>query len=109
MFADWEGEHGCIRARLRMLATTEGGRSVFTGYRASWGVGRRTTRGSLNDGPISIEGRETLNPGDEGIVRVHPALPEFWTGVAVGTPLAMQEGSRLVGVAEVIELVPPTV
>jgi len=80
---------------------------VAQGYCAAWGIGRSEPGTGVNDAPITIEERDSIHPGEEAVVRLHPLHPGCWAEVSVGTTLAMQEGSRLVGLAEVIEFIGP--
>ncbi|SKB10100.1 hypothetical protein [Aeromicrobium choanae] len=101
-------EHGYIRARLRLLTTEQGGRqgAIHSGYRSCWGF-PLALHADMHDGPLLIERREILDPGEVAIVCLHPLFPEFWPEVSEGLPLVMFEGSRKVGEAVVIEVVPP--
>lgn len=49
---------------------------------------------------------EWLDLGAEAIVRLHPLFRDLWPPVVPGIRLAMLEGARVVGVAEVVEVVP---
>ncbi|MFC5175648.1 hypothetical protein [Nocardioides taihuensis] len=104
-----EQEHGYIRARLHLLSTHEGGRSVpiFSGYRSSWGFPQEVHE-YVHDGPLLIEDQDTLSPGEVATVRLHPLVPDYWPEVSVGLSLGMFEGSRKVGEAVVIEVVEPS-
>jgi hypothetical protein len=103
-----EEQHGYVRARLRVVATKDGGRHspVLPGYRASWGFAEGVSF-FLHDAPLTIEDGESIEPGAEGVVRLHPNLPEQWPNVASGMELEMFEGSRQYGIAVVLEVVPP--
>ena len=98
----YEREHGCIRARLRVLTADEGGRlgPIFAGYRPDWNIGNLDDNGrpTINGAPLLIEGADEVPPGGEAVVRLHPLAPEFWTGVTVGQRIEMQEGPRVVAV-----------
>lgn len=67
---------GYIRARLRLLATEQGGREapIFSGYRSCWGFPPEL-HGDMHDAPLLIEGQEVLAPGEVAIVRFHPTFP----------------------------------
>lgn len=106
------GEHdgGYIRARLRLVSTQEGGRQtpIASGYRSHWAFPPEVHRDS-HDAPLTIEsgpGR-WMAPGEETVVRLHPLAPAYWPRIASGLRLTMLEGSRVVGHAEVLEVVPP--
>jgi len=98
---------GFIRARLRLLSTEVGGRKdpILRKLRPDWNLSQ-TWKGApaLNGGSISLEGIESLAPGDEGIILILPRSPEDWTDVAIGTVLPMHEGARAIGHATVLGL-----
>lgn len=100
-----EAEHGYVEARLRLLATGEGGRhgSIQSEYFPHWMIGNRAPDGNdeHNGARISLEDRRVLSPGEDGLIRLHPTQPEHWTHVRVDQELEMYEGSRLVGTAVV--------
>ena len=112
--AHWERrerERGFVRVRVRLLTTGEGGRDrpIADGYRASWNIGNLTDSGewTSNDGPLLLEDREALAPGETATARIHPLVPESWTHVSAGLEITMHEGHRTVGRGEVLEVVPP--
>jgi hypothetical protein len=106
-----EREHGYVRARLRLTATESGGkkRSIRSGYRPQWDLGFRTEDGEIAycDAQVRLLSIETLAPGAEAEVRLHPFFPEYWHDVAAGDVLSLYEGNRRLGEAHVIEVVPP--
>lgn len=104
-----EPEKGYIRVRLRLTAAEQRGRRtpLNSGYRAHWGFPTDFHQENL-DAPLTLEGARTLAPGGETIARLHPLVPELWPSIEPGLRLSMLEGSRLVGVADVIEVVPRT-
>ena len=118
---DFEREHerwtalerlgGYIRARLRLVAAEDGGRQtpIASGYRSRWAFPPEVHTEN-HDAPLTIESGpdQWLDPGEETLVRIHPLAPELWPPIAPGLRLEMVEGARLVGVAEVVEVVPPT-
>ncbi|WP_154795795.1 hypothetical protein [Occultella kanbiaonis] len=106
----YEQEHGYIRARLRLLATHEGGRTrpIFTGYRAHWWFEPEVHPDS-HDAPLLIEGSGMLELGAEALIRLHPTCPEGWPEPTPGLQLKMMEGAQVVGLAEVVEVVGPLV
>jgi hypothetical protein len=99
-----ETERGYVEARLALVATASGGRArpIFTDYRASWNLGRGA---ELDDAPITIEDRQALQPGEIGVVRLHPLWPEAWGHLHRGAAIAMHEGARVVGHATVRRIV----
>jgi translation elongation factor EF-Tu-like GTPase len=101
-----EAERGYLRAALRLTPSSEGGRKtpLRTGYRANWRLGKDDVQAGA---PITIEDREWLEPGAEAVVRLHPMFPEYWESVVAGARITMYEGSRRVGTATVLDVVPP--
>jgi hypothetical protein len=99
---------GHIRARLRVVAADDGGppNGITDGHRPNWGVGQRLSGdGLLARARITIEGDERIAPGDTGVVRIHPNSWDAWTDVRPGEKIPMLEGPRIVGIAEVVEVV----
>jgi hypothetical protein len=103
-----ERQHGYIRARLRLIASDDDGRTspIYSGYRSCWGFPPEL-HGDMHDGPLLIEDQEILEPGGVAVVRLHPLFPDYWPEVSAGLKLGMFEGSRQVGEAVVIEIVNP--
>jgi hypothetical protein len=62
---------------------------------------------TLNDGRVLLDGVAEIAPGAEGPAIIEPLAEEFWGAVGVGAVLPMQEGSRLVGYATVVEVTRP--
>jgi hypothetical protein len=105
---DCEEPIGHIRARLRVVAADDGGPpdGVTDGHRPNWGVGQRLSGdGLLARALLTIEGAERIVPGETGLVRIHPTSWEAWADVRPGEKIPMLEGPRIVGVAEVVEVV----
>jgi len=104
-----EPSPGCVRARLRVVAVEHGGppEGVADGARPSWGIGQRLSGdGLLGRAPVAVEGGR-IGPGRTGVVRIHPADWEAWGDVRPGDTIPMLEGPRIVGIAEVVEVVRP--
>jgi hypothetical protein len=96
-----------FKARLRLLRTEEGGRkqAIRSDYRPNWDLGNTWLREpTLNDGRVFLEEGAELSPGCEGPARVEPLAPEFWGRIRVGSVIPMQEGSRVVGYAMILEV-----
>jgi translation elongation factor EF-Tu-like GTPase len=113
--AHWERrerDQGFLRVRVRLLTTEEGGRQspIFDGYRAAWDIGNLSESGewTTKDAPLLFENRDSLPLGETAEARIHPIAPELWTDVSAGAQIAMHEGLRVVGRAEVLEVVGPT-
>ncbi|GAA5014900.1 hypothetical protein GCM10023317_53880 [Actinopolymorpha pittospori] len=107
-----EGEHGYIRARLWLLSTEDGGRKgpIASGYRSCWAFPPEV-HDEMHDAPLTLESGvgEWLAPGAEAIVRLHPLAPDLWPPITPGIRLTMVEGARVVGMADVLEAVPPAI
>ncbi len=97
-----------FKVRLRLLPT--GGRKgpIFSDYRPSWDL-KNTWFGepTLNDGRVLLDGVAEIALGAEGPAIIEPLAEEFWGAVDVGAVLPMQEGSRIVGYATVVEVTRP--
>jgi hypothetical protein len=104
-----EREHGYVRARLRLLSSSEGGRqgAIATGYRSHWAFPPEVHH-ERHDGPLTLESGQWLDPGNETTIRLHPLFPDLWPNLVPGTTLTMLEGARVVGYAEVLAVAPPT-
>lgn len=96
-----------LKVRLRLLPTEMGGRKgpIFNDYRPSWDL-KNTWLGepTINDGRVLLDGVSELSPGAEELAIIEPLAEEFWGAVDVGGVLPMQEGSRVVGYATVLEI-----
>jgi hypothetical protein len=91
-----------------VVAVERGGppSGVASGSRPNWGIGQRLSGdGLLGRAPVSIEDGDRIEPGATGVVRVHPAEWDAWADVRPGDTIPMLRGPRIVGVAEVIEIV----
>lgn len=103
-----ESSPGYVRARLRVVALAHGGPEggVADGARPNWGVGQRLSGdGLLGRAPVTVEGTGRIGPGETGVVRIHPSDWDAWNDVRPGEAIPMLEGPRIVGVAEVVEVV----
>jgi translation elongation factor EF-Tu-like GTPase len=105
-----ESEQWFVRARLHLLTNQEGGRTapIASGYRSHWTFPPEV-HDDGQDGPLTFERRPGawLQPGEQTIVRLHPLAPHLWPTLSPGLRLTMKEGARVVGTAEVIEVVAP--
>lgn len=105
----WESIHGIVRAELRLLPPTEGGRRTpIPGkgiLRPLWDLGRRTAAGDpdLLVARIWIESAPTLPPGATGSVRLGPLSPALWRHLRPGMTITMHEGRPAVGTATIVE------
>jgi hypothetical protein len=94
---------------LRVVAVEDGGPAdgVTDGARCNWGVGQRLSGdGLLGRAPVTLESGP-IGPGETGVVRILPSDWEAWSDVQPGETIPMIEGPRIVGVAEVVEIVRP--
>lgn len=111
----WEAEHGTIRATLTLLRADEGGRrSAFSGdgrLRPLWDIGNRTADGrqDLHIARLWVEFAPQLGPGETADVRLAPLRPEQWRHLKPGDVITMHEAQPAVGIAEIIEVLPPRV
>ena len=81
---------------------------VTDGHRPNWGIGQRLSGdGLLARARITIEDAERIAPGETGFVRIHPTSWDAWADVRPGEQIPMLEGPRIVGIAEVVEVVLP--
>ena len=109
-YRDHERRFGYVRAKLRLVTPEAGGltQGVWDDYRPNWGVGERLSGDALIAGaPITVEGTDSIAPGETGMVRLHPMYWDAWSDVLPGQSIPMLEGSRIVGVAQVLEVVEP--
>jgi hypothetical protein len=101
-------EHS-VEARIFARNTADGGRRhpVFSGYRASFWLGRYADgRRTCNDAGVYLKVGEELAPGQTGEAWLVPLRPEFWDHLRVGDVIEMSEGERVVGTATVTALQP---
>ncbi|MGW3043362.1 hypothetical protein ACWC9T_25710 [Kitasatospora sp. NPDC001159] len=109
----WEVEHGTIRATLNLLGANEGGRrSAFSGdgrLRPLWDIGSRTADGqrALDIARLWVEFAPELGPGETAVVRLAPLRPEQWRHLEPGDVITMHEARPPIGIAEIIEVLPP--
>jgi hypothetical protein len=105
----WESIHGIVRAELRLLSPTEGGRRTpIPGkgiLRPLWDLGRRTAAGDpdLLVARIWVESAPALSPGATGSVRLGPLPPALWRHLQPGMTITMHEGRPAVATATIIE------
>lgn len=96
-----------LEVRLTLLSPAEGGRrrGVSSGYMPNvWLPG--ASEPTMASASIELIDAGELEPGETGAARVVPFFPELWTGIQVGTELALTEGpERLVARAVVIRVV----
>lgn len=76
-------------------------------YRPNWSVGAPDPE-RMSGAPLATDSGDWLLPGGSTTVRLFPMFPEFWTDVRPGTKLFAFEGGRLVGIASVTEIIPPS-
>jgi hypothetical protein len=99
-----------VRAHLLLKSSDAGGRRrpIASGYRCNCWHGALTETGkrAYSDAVVYLEHEESLEPGEGTTVRLQPAFPDLWRDVDAGTAIDVCEGSRVVGEATVIELLP---
>jgi hypothetical protein len=61
----------------------------------------------LNDASLSLEDVDLVEPGNEATARLHPFAPQYWMHIVPGTVIRAHEGPRVIGIATVLEVVPP--
>jgi hypothetical protein len=107
-FRIYEAKFGFLEARLTLFTASDGGRSrpIFTDYRPDWNIGNRFESGEveINGARVSLEDAKSIAPGESGVVRLHPTLPEAWRKVQVGAEINMHEGPHVVGKARVLRV-----
>jgi hypothetical protein len=101
---------GYVRARLRVVTVADGGPAagVESGSRPHWGIGQRLSGdGLLGRATATVEDGGRIEPGESGVVRLDPDDWTAWAEVRPGDAFPMFDGPRIVGVARVVEVVPP--
>jgi hypothetical protein len=103
-FRALEAERGFVEARLTLNAGRKTG--IFTDYRPDWNLGHGSAAGTLEltGARVTLEDCQTLNPGETGVVRLHPIRPEAWGHTRPGDRIDMHEGARIVGTATVLRV-----
>ncbi|MEU9401218.1 hypothetical protein [Streptomyces sp. NPDC048242] len=100
---------------MTLLGADEGGRQgAFPGdgrLRPLWDIGNRTADGrqDLNIARLWVEFAPQLGPGETADVRLAPLRPEQWRHLKRGDVITMHEAQPVVGLAEIIEVLPPHV
>lgn len=98
-----------LRLAIELAPSDRGGRSrpVTDGYRASLSTGRRR-RGVepvVHDAVVVLEDATSLAPGSHATARAWVVLPDELPGaVGEGTVLSLLEADRIVGRAEVLDV-----
>ena len=111
----WEVQHGTVRATLSLRDAEEGGRrTAFSGdgrLRPMWDIGACTADGEreLSIARLWVEFEPELGPGATADVRLAPLRPEQWRHLNPGDVILMHEAQPVVGIAEIIEVLPPRV
>ncbi|MEQ1702903.1 MAG: hypothetical protein ABMA25_22580 [Ilumatobacteraceae bacterium] len=99
-----------IGVTFRMLLPEEGGRrnGLFTGSSRNCWIGNLDEDGrpAHNSAALLLSDRNRVEPGEVVAARLRPARREFWSAVAVGDSIDVCEGSKVIGVAEVVEIFP---
>jgi elongation factor Tu len=101
---EWATGESLVRARIRLLATAEGGKTVPIrgSYRPNHNFFGPENR-NMAVGLIDLADGETLNPGEN---RVLDIIFLTWPGSELypGREWRIQEGAQLVGTGQVVEV-----
>jgi hypothetical protein len=94
-------------ARLRLTPTAAGGRetAIRSNYRPTFDLGEWMGEPAVSGGRIMLIDQDELAPDAEGIVRIEPMFPEFWSALRESAIVPVQEGARVVGYATVEKVV----
>lgn len=101
-----------FRAELRLCTASEGGRAktIVSGSRPGFWWGELLDgQQQYYSAAIFLEEVPEIRPGDTGAVRLQPGVREYWKDVLQRTlpfEMSFYEGSRLVGYAKVVEILP---
>jgi hypothetical protein len=107
----YESIHGVIRADLVLDSPETGGRqSAIPGagvLRPMWDIGLRTSAGGpdLAIARIWVEFAPSLEPGQQGTVRLAPLTPKRWQHLTPSD--VIHEIALPIGTAEIITVLPP--
>jgi elongation factor Tu len=87
-----------LTATVYLLRTEEGGRRtpIASGYRSA--LAFEPDSDDLLDAVMELSGRDELQPGDSGTVRLRPLNTAYWQGIAQPeSPFEVREGKRVIG------------
>ena len=98
-----------LRLSVDLVPSRRGGRHrpILDGYRASMSFGqrRRGVEPVVHDAVLVLEDMSMLAPGHRGFARAWVLMPdELPRSVAVGSVIALLEGDRIVGRAEIVAI-----
>ncbi|WP_211244037.1 hypothetical protein [Actinospica robiniae] len=102
-----------IRADLVLDSPETGGRrSAVPGageLRPMWDIGRRTSAGApdLAIARVWVEFAHSIEPGQQGTIRLAPLTPSRWRHLTPGDMITMHEIAPAIGIAEIISVLPP--
>ncbi|MFD8531559.1 hypothetical protein ACFV0L_29475 [Streptosporangium canum] len=108
-----EARNGAVLAELCLMSPEEGGRTrpVPPGVvlRPMWDIGLLTPGGEplLGIAILWVEGRDPLEPGGCGAVRLLPLTFEHWRHLTPGDVITMHEIRPPIGTARITEISPP--
>jgi hypothetical protein len=79
---------------------------VRSGYRPNFDIGKRLPDGqiSYHDAQVNVMGRESIRPGETADVILWSPEPSSWNQEVVGSTINACEGHRIIGEAQVLEL-----
>ena len=95
-------------ARLTLRTPENGGRrtAVRSGYRPNFDIGERLPDGQINyhDAQVTVINQDSISPGETADVILWAAEPTPWSKDVVGSTIKACEGPRIIGEAEVLQL-----
>ncbi|GAA3512818.1 hypothetical protein [Georgenia daeguensis] len=102
------GHQGTFLASLDLWKPKRTGkmRHLQSGYRAWWSLADANQEFAVQVGPIDLVDARSLAPGSNGIVLIHPMLPEAWKAIDAGATLdllAQSQHPDVIGRATVLE------
>lgn len=95
-YAERERRFGYINARFTLRAEDGRSKPIYDDYRCHWNIGNLEEDGTptINGGPITLDGRDDLLPGETALVRIHP------NSVTVLDPCRVGHDNRCAGGAQ---------
>lgn len=92
-----------FRATVVLTSTTDGGRQkpITNGFRSAL---FEVSKGGLAGATLELLDADELPPGTTGTALVRPFYNEYWTHLVVGDVLTLTEGPRMIGTAEILEV-----
>ncbi len=75
-------------------------RPVLTGYRPTWA---NDSKPDQNSGALTFDDKDEIKPGEIHVCYLHPLASEYWNNVKPFQWMKCMEGSKVVGVAIILE------